>query len=92
MSPHVGAFGVGLVPGGQQVGVTYQPVTTAGETHPAGWTDGCGSRNNGVKSRGCPNPALEGRNPAKFCVLRGRKPLSPRQEGTQVKGRLPGRS
>lgn len=47
MSPHVGAFGVGLVPGGQQVGVTDQPVTAAGETHPAGRTDGCRSRNEG---------------------------------------------
>lgn len=52
MSPHVRAFGVGLVPGGQQVGVTYQPVTTPGETLPAGRTDGCRSETTALKAGG----------------------------------------
>lgn len=36
----VGALGVGLVPAGQQVGVTDQPVAAAGEAEPAGGADG----------------------------------------------------
>lgn len=77
MSPHVGAFGVGLVPGGQQVGVTYQPVTTAGETHPAGRTDGCGSRNNGVESRGGSKPGPQRQESSQvLCPLRHKTPFT----------------
>lgn len=36
----VGALGVGLVPAGQQVGVTDQPVAAAREAEPAGGADG----------------------------------------------------
>lgn len=53
---HVRAFGVGLVPGGQQLDVTDQPVTTAGETQPAGRTDGCRSGERGALKAG-PGPS-----------------------------------
>lgn len=36
--------------------------------------------------RGCQNPVLKGQNPARFCVLPGRKQLSLRKVKTQLKG------
>lgn len=35
--------------------------------------------------RGCQNPVLKGKNPARFCVLPGRKQLSSRKVRTQLK-------
>lgn len=43
---------MGLVPGGQQVDVTDQPVTAAGEAQPAGRTDGCRWEGRAFESRG----------------------------------------
>lgn len=41
VGPDVGAHGEGLVPGGQQIDVTDQPVTAAREAQPASRADGC---------------------------------------------------
>lgn len=40
MGPHIGALGEGLMPGGQQIDITDQPVTTAREAQPARRADG----------------------------------------------------
>lgn len=64
MRPYVGAFGVGLVPGGQQVDVTNHPVTTARETQPAERTDGCRSREKG---------RFKGGGGLKIRTIKGRK-------------------
>lgn len=45
----VGALGVGLVPGGQQVGVTDQPIAAAREAQPAVGADGW--RQDGVRGK-----------------------------------------
>lgn len=41
VGPHIGALGEGLMPGGQQIDITDQPVTTASEAQPAKRADGC---------------------------------------------------
>ncbi len=42
VGPNIGALGEGLVPGGQQIYITDQPVTTASEAQPARRADGWG--------------------------------------------------
>lgn len=40
VGPHIRALGEGLMPGGQQIDITDQPVTTAREAQPARRADG----------------------------------------------------
>lgn len=40
MGPYIGALGEGFVPGGQQIGITDQPVTAASEAQPTSRADG----------------------------------------------------
>ena len=42
MGPHIRALGEGLVPSGQEIGITDHPITTSSEAQPARRADGWG--------------------------------------------------